>query len=199
MDVSKEENKPILGSLKDELFLLSFLVISIGVVYTDAYYQFFGFKYQFWNLSTTHIIYKGITTLFVSPLLIIPYLTAIILIIIELIAIRLNWLIFIFFRVPLSYLVLLVLLAILYPLSARAGELQARKDLYAHTTTLPKIKLMVVGDLKIRSPEDSCVLFMLDGSFVIYFTPLAPDDKAAAPIIKRVQSSSVTILETYTH
>src|SRR5580765_3285033 len=55
------ESASLASSLRDQLVLIGFLVSFVGLVYTDAYYDDFGLKYQLLSLPWYHIVYAGLT------------------------------------------------------------------------------------------------------------------------------------------
>lgn len=189
--------KPQFGNIKDELFLISFFVLSAGLIFTDAYYQRFGFRYQALNLSTLHIIYKGLTMVFTSPFMLIPYFLTVALIMLEYLAIRKRLIIFLSLRTPIVYLFIIVNLLIVFPLAKSTGKKQALIDMHENTSGLPKIRLLKSEELTIQYPENKYLLFLVDENFVVYFEPLKQEDVNVYPIIKRVSKNRVTILDTY--
>jgi len=191
-----EDIQPKLGNVKDELFLISFIILCAGLVFTDSYFQRFGFRYQLLDLSTVHIVYKGLTILINSPFMLIPYLLTVGLISFEMLAIRKKMTVFLMMRTPIIYLFLIVNLLIIFPLAKNAGVRQALIDIQEETSKLPKIKKLLTKDFVIEAPKDGYLLFMIDGDFVTVFTPLRPSEKNAYPIIKRISKSEITMLET---
>jgi hypothetical protein len=191
------EFKPQYGSIRDELFLISFIVLCAGLVFTDAYYQRFGYRYQAFNFSTLHIIYKGLTMVFTSPFMLIPYVLTIFMVIFELFAIRKNIYTFLSFRIPILYTFIIINLLIVFSLAKNTGEKQAALDMNMETTGLPKIRLLQSVELTIKAPIDNYLLFVVDDNFVTYFEPLKNSQEAAYPIIKRVAKSQVIFLDTY--
>ena len=67
----------VAAALKEQLLLFSFLVLFAGMISTDTYYAAFGLKYQFLDLSTEHLIYRGVTALFGSAPLALSYIAAV--------------------------------------------------------------------------------------------------------------------------
>ncbi len=191
-----EDVKPQLGNVKDELFLISFIILCAGLVFTDSYYQRFGFKYQLLDLSAMHIIYKGLTMVINSPFMLIPYLLTVGLILFEVFAIRKKMNLFLMMRTPVIYLFLIINLLIIFPLAKNAGVKQAMIDIKSTSSGLPKIKTLISKDFTIKAPMDNYLLFMIDGSFVTVFVPLDENEKNAYPIIKRVSKSEISLLET---
>lgn len=196
-DAVIENAKPQFGNIKDELFLISFVVLCSGLVFTDAYYQRFGFRYQTLNLSTLHIIYKGLTMIFTSPLMLIPYCLTIIMIMAEFYAIQNKHRLFLSLRTPIIYLFIILNMLIIFPLAKSTGVKQAYIDMYEDTTGLPKIRLLKADEMTLQAPMDKFLLFLVDDNFVTYFSPLQKGENNVFPIIKRISKSKVTLLDTY--
>jgi hypothetical protein len=134
------DSMPALASLiKDELIIMSFLVLYIGIISTDAYYSYFGLKYQFFQFPIFHIIYRGLTVLLQSPILLIPYILTISLLSLDFYALKSNWIRYQNFRTPGMYIILLILLVITYPLAIKAGKRGAELDVVEKTSSLPRI------------------------------------------------------------
>lgn len=188
-----------LRNIKDEFFLLSFVIVCSGLIFIDAYFQRFGFRYQQQNISTMHIIYKGLTMVINSRFIITPYILTILLSIFEVYAIQKKIKYYLRIRTPFIYFFLFINLIIIYPLSQRAGANQAISDIYKETSNLPKIKTIISPDIIIRSDIDNktYLLFLVDNDFVTFFTPLNKDEKNAYPIIKRIAKRDITLIETY--
>jgi hypothetical protein len=184
-----------LGKLKDELFLITFFIICSGLVYTDSYYQQFGIKYQFLNLSLMDIIYRGLTLILHSPAILIPYFFAMLAMIVEIICTRKAIKFLLDFKLPLAYLFLFANLLIIYPIADHAGRQQALKDMNAKTTGLPKIIYMdaVEGEVKIQYPLQQFALFSNNTDLILYFELSA--NKNTMPIIKSIKKSDIKYLD----
>jgi hypothetical protein len=193
---SPDRLAPLSGIIKDELFLIGFLILCVGVIFSDAYYARFGVKYQFLNFPSFHIIYRGLTALIGAPYLFLPYLLAVAWLGLDIYAMRKEWDAFLRFRTPASYLLLFLVLALCYPLAIRAGLKQAERDLNNQTSTLPQVAKMVTKKDEFRQPEDNYRLLMIDGDFVIIFRPLEPSDQGVVPKIKRYSKGDVYVIET---
>jgi hypothetical protein len=193
---SKAETTSI-GSIRDELFLISFIVLCAGLVYTDAYYQRFGFRYNSLNITTVHIVYKGLAMVLMSPLMLIPYGLTLALRLFEIYAIKTKLHFFLELRTPIIYGFLVVTLSMIYYLAQEAGMKQARRDMFASSSDLPKIICFKSDDIYIDpTAKKTYLLFLNDGDFVTIFSPLLDTEKNAFPILKRVSQSQVTYIET---
>lgn len=195
-DAVNSNEVPVFGKIKDELYLISFVILCSGLVYTDSYYQRFGFRYQFLTLSVMHIIYKGITMVFDSTSMLLPYLATIFLLVIEGIAIREGWKKFLALRTPIIYLFLIVILSFIFKFAQDAGIRQAQTDLNIETSKLPKIRSLKSSGFNLEVTSQINLLFMVDNDFVVFFVPLDSGVVNAYPVIKRVQKSDVILLET---
>jgi hypothetical protein len=186
---------PTLGKIKDELFLITFFILCSGLVYTDSYYQRFGIKYQFLDLSITHIIYKGLTLILHYQLIFIPYLLAILVMIVEIQLTKKGLKKFLDYKIPFAYLFLFINLLILYPIAEKAGKSQALVDMNEKTTGLPKIMYLETDEITLQYPKEKFALFSNNGSFILFFQ-LSTDIHTQIPIIKSVRTSDVKFLDT---
>jgi hypothetical protein len=72
---ASEKPESIATTLKAELALIALLVVFTGPATTETYYGYFGLRYQFLNLSASHILYRGITAIPSAPTLLLPYVS----------------------------------------------------------------------------------------------------------------------------
>lgn len=73
----QEPETGIASALKDQVLLISFVVLFAGLVSTDTYYAAFGLRYQLLDLSVQHLVYRGLTALTDGWLLGLAYLLSI--------------------------------------------------------------------------------------------------------------------------
>lgn len=66
----------MLKALKENLALLSLMVVLVGTSSTDSYYSTFGLKYQFLNIPASHILFRGLTAVWAFPVLAVLYALA---------------------------------------------------------------------------------------------------------------------------
>jgi hypothetical protein len=185
---------PSLGKIKDELFLITFFIICSGLVYTDSYYQQFGIKYQFLNLSLVDIIYRGLTLILHYPSILLPYFLAIGAMVIEIVLTRMGIKRFMDFKIPFAYLFLFINLLIIYPIADSAGTKQALRDMNAQSTGLPKIMYMEAfnGELTLQS-KDNFALFSNNSDLIYYFQLV--NNTSTKPIIKCIKKSDIKSLD----
>jgi len=186
---------PTLGKIKDELFLIAFFILCSGLVYTDSYYQRFGIKYQFLDLSVMHIVYKGLTLVLHYPLILIPYFLTVIVMVAEIQLTKRAAVKLLDYKVPFAYLFLFFNLLILYPIAAGAGRSQALIDMSLETTGLPKIMYLETDTLILQYPEDKFALFSSNSDQILFFK-LSTDIQTVVPVIKSLRKSDVKILDT---
>jgi hypothetical protein len=67
---------PMLKALKENLSLLSLMVVLIGTSSTESYYGSFGLKYQLLSIPAAHILFRGLTAVWGFPLLALLYILA---------------------------------------------------------------------------------------------------------------------------
>lgn len=199
-----EKSQSVAEIVKDQLVLIGSLIFFVGIIANDTYYNQFGINYQFLDLPTFHIIYRGLTILLDAWYIIIPYLIAVAWLGFDSFAILRNWRGFLNFRGLATYVLIFVLLIIAYPLATYAGRRQAIKDLIETTSTLPKIvylKLTAGKDPASSETygfQDRYRLLVIDSDFVVLFQPLkaASDLDSTLPNIKRYPKGEVNALET---
>ena len=73
MQPQQQPQQSVSKVLRDGLVLISFLVLFAGLVSLDAYYSFFGIKYQSLGFDATHAIYRGVSLVYDYPAIMIPY------------------------------------------------------------------------------------------------------------------------------
>jgi hypothetical protein len=192
----QERDSNLSGVIKDEIVLIGFLILFVGIISTDAYYHTFGINYQFLNLPPSHIIYRALTILFDAPYLLIPYLIAISWMMVNNYAALRGWRMLVKFRVQLSYLLILLLLIATYPLAGHAGRKQANLDLHEQTTTLPRIINLELSNGERYGPEEKLRLLMVDSDYIVVFAALNSNANATVPNIKRLSKGDVHVIET---
>jgi hypothetical protein len=138
-DDDGKKEASLAGVIKDEIILIGSLIFFVGIISTDSYYNRFSITYQFLDLPTFHIIYRGLTAPLDSPSLFIPYLLAVGWLALDNFAGRRQWKTYLDFRGVLIYLLIVLLVAIAYPLARSAGERLAETDLRKDTSTLPRV------------------------------------------------------------
>ena len=131
-----------------------------------------------------------------SPSLVIPYLVAVAWLILDGFAVRQNWMRLSPFQRPVSYLLVLLLLLIAYPLARRAGKLEAAADLRNNTSSLPTLIYLKTNDGKEYGAEKGYRLLMIDSDYVIFFKPLEVGETQSLPVIHRLPRGEIYALDT---
>lgn len=130
----------IASTLKEQLALLSFLVLFAGIVATETYYTAFGVRYQVLDLGLPHLIYRGVTAVLHSVMLIVAYAVAIFWL-----AVGADWIArfgrFAGRLVPLgTYVLIALVVATSYFAAIDSGRASASQDQSAMTSALPIIQ-----------------------------------------------------------
>jgi hypothetical protein len=74
---NNNKTSSLAAALKDQIALISLLVLFAGFVSTDTYYSAFGLRFQLLDLPINHLIYRGLSALVNSSLLAPAYILAI--------------------------------------------------------------------------------------------------------------------------
>ncbi len=189
------DSKGIPEIIKDQLVLISFLIFFVGIVSTHTYYAVFGIKYQFLDLPTFSIVYHGLIILVQAPYLLIPYVLPIIWMILN------DYSSLSFFsvrkhRILFTYLLIIAVLCITYPLAQIAGRKQAEADMSEESSTLPKIVYMELANGENFDLGNRYRLLIVDSKYVIYFKPRDNDEEDYLPNIKRIAKEKVNAFST---
>lgn len=151
--MSEYGGKSMSEILKEQLALIGLLVLFVGIVSTETYYAWFGLRYQLLDVPATHLLYRGITSLVGEPLLALPYLVAVGCLCLDDQATRRNWSIR-SVSVPLTYAVLVGLIAASYYGALHAANAAAQRDATAATSTLPRLLLAQPGVHQCEMDQD---------------------------------------------
>jgi hypothetical protein len=189
-----KRNDGVAVALKEQLLLVSFLVLFAGMISTDTYYAAFGLKYQFLDLPTEHLIYRGITALTTNWSLGVAY------------ALSIFWLAtgwsLLLSRFPkreqwldlMTYLIVLLVMGVGYYSAINSGAKAAAVDLCESTSELPKVEEATdTNDKKI--PIDGYRVLLSGKDTVAVFR--ATDQVAQVPFIhllKREDIRELTLL-----
>jgi len=191
--MAEKPQSPI-SVIKEQFAVLGVLVVLIGTVYTDYYYASFGLRYQSLNLPASHIIYRGLTVLRDAPYVALPYLVAVLWLVIDSGA-KHPWLVS--NRTAISYTVIASVLFLSYWLASIAGSRSAATDL-STSSTLPRIK-QLVSSVEGKFPcetADACRLLLIDGDYLYVFTPT--DKKSSIPNVIRLDKKAFNEISTGT-
>lgn len=192
----KENSATITAIIKDQLVLLGSLVLAVGIISTHSYYAVFGIKYQMLDLPTFHMVYHGLLIIIDAPYLLAPYVIAVAWLCFDAYASLKNWSRFIRIRVPSTYVLILALFIVRFPLARRAGTKQAQVDLQEATSILPRIVNMELANGTKYGLGDGYRLLEIDSTFTTVFKPLGVNDTSTLPNIKRFSKAQVNVIET---
>jgi hypothetical protein len=194
----KEPSEPkSLGEiLKEQLVLVSFLVLYAGLVATDSYYSTLSVGYQFLSLPASHLLYRGITTVIEAPALLLVYVIAVAFLVIDdqlsRSAVRyVQW------RAVAGYLLVVVLLAMTFPLARRGGIRAAEHDLWDATSTLPRVHITTTGGEDLQAEQRWRLVFQSAGRIAVV-KALRPADVVlnGRVMIRYFPESAITTMET---
>jgi hypothetical protein len=195
MDITTKEpgSLSLVSTLRDQLILIGLLVSFVGLVYTDAYYNDFGVKYQLLALPWYHIVYAGLTAVVQLPWLFLIYALLAIVLQIDALALATRSTILLLRRI---FLVPIVpgLLVITYVLARSAGHSRSALDLNPHTSTLPKVVKLSVDRVADFDPTDHLRVLMVNSDHIIVFDP--QESPGSVPNIKRFLKGDVHEFET---
>lgn len=157
-------------ALKEQLLLVSSLVLFAGIVTTDTYYAAFGVRYQFLDLASEHLIYRGVSALTDSVLLAVVYFLAIFWLAKGSVLMRehlgrwRDWVELI------TCLVLVVLTSTAYFAAISEGRLQAARDISEKTSSLPTIEA-IKGDKDATLPFVGFRVLLFGKDMIALFKP----------------------------
>jgi hypothetical protein len=179
--------------LKEQLALITFLVLFAGLVSTDTYYSGFGIRYQVMEFSITHLVYRGLTAVTDGPWLMIAYLVAI-----GWLAGGCAWLSKKGARLcqwvqPITYAIIVTLVIIAYAAAISAGANAANRDLSAEASHLPIVR-EIKGKDGTALPFTGYRLLFAGKDTVILFKAVAT--AAESPFIhllRRDDTSDITL------
>jgi hypothetical protein len=176
---SKQDSEPSVSALvRDHLVVLSLFVLFCGIVATEAYYAAFGIRYQTLGVAVEHLVYRGITTVARSPVLLLLLFAATV------------WLATIDllegrrrnhrrFRLIASYGLVFLLIVGGGWASRRSGIEDARLDMTTSTTRLVRLECLTSGpsDPKIDLEDHRLIIAGDD-----YLFSILPQDDVATSV-----------------
>lgn len=190
---SKTNATALAGALKEQFALILFVILFAGLISTETYYEGFGLRYQFIELSIPHLVTRGLTAVFDSPLLLLAYGIAIV------------WLsagaaLFVRSRPHMvgfvqiiSYAVILVIVVVAYFSAVAAGRHAANLDLAASTSRLPTVQAMT-STAGAPLPFAGYRLLIAGPQTVAVFRPTAsPAESPFIHLLKRETVGDITI------
>jgi hypothetical protein len=188
--------KSLTEILKEQLLLLTFLVLYAGTVATDTYYATMNVGYQFLSLPASHLTYRGITTLFQEPPLFIVYLLAVVALIVDdrLVAEE-RW--YGRWRTIAAYVLVVLMLIVTFPLARRGGRNAAVADLRDATSTLPRVHI-VTTDGTDFSMDGRWRLVLQAGGRTAIVQASNPEQERlnGKSVIRSIPDANIKIMET---
>jgi hypothetical protein len=187
-----DKQTDIAAALKEQLALITFLVLFAGLVATDTYYAGFGIRYQVMEFSLTHLVYRGLTAVIDGPWLITAYLIAI------------GWLAggsaWLTARGPrwtnwvqiITYSLIIVLVAVAYFAAIAAGANAANRDLSAQTSQLPVIREIKAKDGTVLPYAGYRLLFASKDSVILFKAAASSSESPFIHQLKRDDTGEIT-------
>lgn len=192
--MAKVESKGsgIASALKEQLALLTFIVLFGGLVATETYYAGFGIRYQVMEFSLTHLIYRGLTATLDSPWLIIAYVAAT-----AWLASGAEWFHassprFVPWVQPVTYILVTLVIVTAYFAAIAAGANSANKDLAAATSRLPVIRALIGKDANPLPFEGYRLLFAGTDSVILFKPTRSPAEVPFIHLLKRDDIDDIT-------
>jgi hypothetical protein len=160
--VASEPNRKdsdFIGALRDQLALISVLILFAGFRYVEAYYSWFGIRLSNLDLSIQYLIYRGLTSIFSDWWISGVYLLSV------------GWLIWCsiqpFDRAKpkayiqfISYSVIIIAVVVTYFAEANLGTEAFKDDATLTTSRLPRIKgILDERDAQINSMTGLRILY----------------------------------------
>lgn len=185
--------------LTTELALLAAIVGFVGLVFTDTYYRSFQIRYQFLDLSATHLLYRGLTVLLTTPYVLLPYAATVVWLAVQRMDSgprkRSRWVVIL--RDVASYVFILLLLAVTYPLAIIAGQREAQQDSIAETSTLPVVIKMETASGEALNRNDDLRLLLASADYIIVLKPRAKENASfTESVVKWFPKEDVHALAT---
>jgi hypothetical protein len=187
------KSSSVASALKEQLALLSFLVLFAGIVATETYYTAFGVRYQILDLGLPHLIYRGVTAVLHSAVLGLAYAIAILWLAVgaDYVAARGRYAARL---APLgTYAVIVGVVAASYFAAIESGRRSALQDQSAAASLLPTIRA-IQSSTGAALPFQGFRLLAAGKDTVLIFKPVSSD--AEAPFIhvfRRDQIGEITL------
>jgi len=190
----KKEGAGLADIAKSDFILLGAFLVFLGLISTDAYYRSFGLRFQFLSYPWNLILFRGVQTVTRFPsLLIFPILVLITLQADRSLKARISEGV----RVPLFYVVALIIVFIATYRATSIGSREAAIDTVFSTSTLPKLSQVIRHEGGQNPYCERCLLLLMDSSQVVYFTGKSDkDDANSLPTTQILSRSQVDQLVT---
>lgn len=188
-----EKHTGIEAVLKEQLALITFLVLFAGLVAIDTYYAGFGVRYQVMDFSVTHLVYRGLTAVIDGPWLVIAYIVAI-----GWLAGGSAWLAdhgarWVPWVQPITYALIIFLVLVAYLAAITAGANAASCDIADKTSGLPVIREIKSKDGAELPFAGYRLLFAGKDSVVLFKAAASPAESPFIHLLKRDDTGDITI------
>ncbi len=193
MPTTSDNGSGIASALKEQLALITFVVLFAGLVSTETYYAGFGVRYQVLEFSITHLVYRGLTAVLDGPWLIVAYLIAMGWLAGGSAGMAGRWPRTAPWVQPITYALVILVVITTYLAGIAAGAHAADVDLRSGTSRLPVVRELKNKDGK-AMPFAGYRLLFAGKDIVILFKPAA--STAEVPfihLIKRDDTSDITL------
>ena len=191
-DKSRDSGR-VMSALKDQLALISSLILFAGLAATDTYYAGFGIRYQLLDLPVQHLVYRGLTAIFQSHALCVGYI-----VVVYWLSGAWPWLLRRYENWANSlqvatYTVVIVVVSIAYFSGISAGRTAANSDEMVTTSSLPIIQ--AIKDSHCASVEcNGCRLLLSGKDTVAIFKPVnSPNEVPLIHLLKREDIGEITL------
>ena len=187
----------MLKALKENLALLSLMVVLAGTSSSDSYYAVFGVRYQSLDLPASHILFRGLTAVWGYPPLGIAYLAALAIMAGQSrVAVllggldRVRWL---------NHAAIVLAVVVAWAGGNRAGSQAARQDASSASSSLPLISRI---DLKAAtpahvpsSPAEGYRLLLQDKGGIRFFKALE-HPATESPLVHYMSTEAIDAITT---
>lgn len=182
----------MLKSLKENLSLLSLMVVLIGTSSTESYYASFGLKYQMLNVPAAHILFRGLTAIWGLPLLALVYILALVIVACQpQIALLLGGLDRLRFA---NHAAIAIFVVLAWVGGEYAGYSAAMADMKADISSLPLVSKMDfkdgASDQMPSSPSQGYRLLLQTTEGLRIFKPVQ-NPSSESPLIKFIPAGAI--------
>ncbi|MBF0612758.1 MAG: hypothetical protein HQL55_16670 [Magnetococcales bacterium] len=186
----------MLKAFRDNLGLLSLVVVLIGVSSTDAYYGAFGLKYQLLSIPANHLLYRGLTSVFDSFYVSICYIASVFVIVCQG---RLAVLFGSIDRVRfLNYAFVIVISIISWFSGLQIGRNLAMEDYTVDKSNLPMVQKILYKKDSNASEIDGAVKdyrILLQTNAGFYLLRPVKDPHTESPLIQYISGGSIEVIK----
>jgi hypothetical protein len=179
-----------LKTIRDQVLFVAGFFSVFGLLTTDSYYNYFGIKYQFLNLGTAHILYRGFTLIYFN----IMFVTIFLIILMGVLLSRFRFKIAIGRKLVEGeyaiYAFLGVAMAAGCYISFTTGIETAARDMYLESTTLRQLTKFYsrdsdkLGFVTKMIGEGVVLLLRASGDQIVIFHPIPNTYRLSRPMIE---------------